>query len=59
MDIGLIGLGRTGSAAALNRVKAGHRLVVWNRFAEKARRLARSGGRLAARSRPARKTTES
>jgi 3-hydroxyisobutyrate dehydrogenase-like beta-hydroxyacid dehydrogenase len=48
MDIGFIGLGQMGSAIALNLVKAGHRLVVWNRSAEKAEPLVRAGSRLAA-----------
>jgi 3-hydroxyisobutyrate dehydrogenase-like beta-hydroxyacid dehydrogenase len=49
MDIGFIGLGQMGSAIALNLVKAGHRLVVWNRSAEKAEPLVRAGSRRAAK----------
>jgi len=31
MDVGFIGLGQMGQAMALNLVKAGHRVVVFNR----------------------------
>ncbi len=48
MDLGFIGLGQMGSAIALNLVKAGHRLVVWNRSAEKVEPLVRAGSRRAA-----------
>src|SRR3984957_236575 len=36
MDVGFIGLGQMGSAIALNLVKAGHRVVVYNRTRAKA-----------------------
>jgi 3-hydroxyisobutyrate dehydrogenase-like beta-hydroxyacid dehydrogenase len=36
MDVGFIGLGQMGSAIALNLVKAGHRVIVYNRTRAKA-----------------------
>jgi 3-hydroxyisobutyrate dehydrogenase len=46
-SIGFIGLGAMGEAMALNLVKAGTRLVVWNRTSAKARILAAAGAELA------------
>ncbi|MCF4126379.1 NAD(P)-dependent oxidoreductase [Methylobacterium sp. SyP6R] len=39
MDVGFLGLGRMGRGMALNLVKAGHRVRVWNRSAEAAESL--------------------
>ena len=43
MEIGFIGLGAMGEPMALNLVKAGHCLVVWNRNAQRSRILAEAG----------------
>ena len=48
MDIGFIGLGHMGSAIALNLVKAGHAVSVWNRSPDKAEPLVAAGARKAA-----------
>ena len=53
MDIGFIGLGSMGSAMALNALKAGHTVRVWNRSREATKALAAAGcerGRFAGRS---------
>jgi len=47
MDVGFIGLGQMGSAIALNLVKAGHRVVVYNRTRAKAEALAAQGADIA------------
>ena len=47
MRIGLIGLGRMGSAVAERLMEVGHDLVVWNRTAGKAQPLADKGARVA------------
>src|ERR1700722_13968063 len=47
MDVGFIGLGQMGSAIALNLVKAGHRVVVYNRTRAKAEALAPQGAEVA------------
>ena len=47
MDVGFIGLGHMGQPMALNLLKAGHRLVVYNRTREKARPLAEAGAQVA------------
>jgi 3-hydroxyisobutyrate dehydrogenase-like beta-hydroxyacid dehydrogenase len=47
MDIGFIGLGRMGGAIALNLVKAGHQVTVWNRTRAKIRPLVAAGARCA------------
>ena len=47
MDVGFIGLGQMGSAIALNLVKAGHRVVVYNRTRAKAEALASQGAEIA------------
>jgi len=47
MEIGFIGLGAMGEPMALNLVKAGHRLVVWNRNAQRSRILAEAGATVA------------
>ena len=39
MDVGFIGLGQMGQAMALNLVKAGHRVTVFNRTRAKAEAL--------------------
>jgi 3-hydroxyisobutyrate dehydrogenase len=46
-SIGFIGLGVMGSPMALNMVRAGDRLIVWNRTPEKCRPLARAGATVA------------
>ena len=43
MDLGFIGLGQMGQAMALNLVKAGHRVTVFNRTRAKAEALASQG----------------
>ena len=45
--IGFIGLGLMGRPMALNLVKAGHRLTVWNRTPERAQELVTAGAVLA------------
>ena len=45
MDVGFIGLGQMGSAIALNLVKAGHRVTVYNRTRAKAEALGVPGRR--------------
>jgi 3-hydroxyisobutyrate dehydrogenase-like beta-hydroxyacid dehydrogenase len=47
MDVGFIGLGQMGQAIALNLVKAGHRLTVYNRTRAKAEALASRGAEVA------------
>ncbi len=47
MDVGFIGLGQMGSAIALNLVKAGHRVIVFNRTRAKAEALASQGAEVA------------
>jgi 3-hydroxyisobutyrate dehydrogenase-like beta-hydroxyacid dehydrogenase len=49
MDVGFIGLGNMGTPMALNLVKAGHRVVVYNRTRSKAEALAAKGARIADR----------
>jgi 3-hydroxyisobutyrate dehydrogenase len=48
VDIGFIGLGLMGRPMALNLVRAGTPLVVWNRTAAKAEELRAAGARVAA-----------
>ena len=48
MKIGFVGLGNMGSAMAMNLLKAGHILTVYNRTAEKAKPLLDQGARAAA-----------
>jgi 3-hydroxyisobutyrate dehydrogenase-like beta-hydroxyacid dehydrogenase len=43
MDIGFIGLGEMGGAMAINALKAGHTVRVWNRSREKTRAIADQG----------------
>lgn len=43
MDIGFIGLGEMGAAMAVNALKAGHTVRVWNRSRDKTRSLADQG----------------
>jgi 3-hydroxyisobutyrate dehydrogenase-like beta-hydroxyacid dehydrogenase len=40
MEVGFIGPGQMGFAMATNLLKAGHRLIVWNRTRSKAEALA-------------------
>ncbi|MEM9433123.1 MAG: NAD(P)-dependent oxidoreductase [Pseudomonadota bacterium] len=47
MNIALIGTGLMGKPMGLNLIKAGHKLVVWNRSAEKAVPLVDAGATLA------------
>ena len=47
MDVGFIGLGQMGSAIALNLIKAGHRVVVYNRTRAKAEPHAAQGAEVA------------
>src|SRR5277367_3448852 len=47
MDLGFIGLGQMGQAIALNLVKAGHRVVVYNRTRAKAEALVSQGAQVA------------
>jgi 3-hydroxyisobutyrate dehydrogenase-like beta-hydroxyacid dehydrogenase len=47
MDVGFIGLGQMGSGIALNLVKAGHRVLVYNRTRAKADALASKGAEVA------------
>jgi 3-hydroxyisobutyrate dehydrogenase-like beta-hydroxyacid dehydrogenase len=47
MKIGFIGLGNMGSAIAMNLLRAGHDLIVYNRTAEKAKPLLKQGARAA------------
>jgi len=48
MKIGFIGLGNMGSAMAINLLKAGHDLTVYNRTADKTTPLLKQGARAAA-----------
>jgi 3-hydroxyisobutyrate dehydrogenase-like beta-hydroxyacid dehydrogenase len=47
MDVGFIGLGHMGQPMARNLLKAGHRVVVWNRTHKKAEQLAAEGAHVA------------
>ncbi|MDB5470548.1 MAG: NAD(P)-dependent oxidoreductase [Caulobacter sp.] len=47
MNVGFVGLGHMGGAIALNLVKAGHQVTVWNRTPEKAAPLVTLGARRA------------
>jgi 3-hydroxyisobutyrate dehydrogenase-like beta-hydroxyacid dehydrogenase len=49
MKVGFIGLGRMGTGMAMNLIKSGHEVTVYNRTPEKARALAAAGARLATR----------
>lgn len=48
MKVGFIGLGNMGSAIALNLIRAGHEVCVWNRSPGKADGLAAAGATVAA-----------
>ncbi|MDK4702726.1 NAD(P)-dependent oxidoreductase [Rhizobium sp. CNPSo 4062] len=48
MKVGFIGLGLMGSAMAVNLIKAGHEVTVYNRSRDKAEVLAREGAKVAA-----------
>jgi 3-hydroxyisobutyrate dehydrogenase-like beta-hydroxyacid dehydrogenase len=45
MDVGFIGIGRMGAGMALNLLKAGHRVAVYNRTPAKAEALTAQGAR--------------
>jgi 3-hydroxyisobutyrate dehydrogenase-like beta-hydroxyacid dehydrogenase len=47
MKVGFIGLGHMGAGMALNLLRAGHELVVYNRTPQKAQALVQQGARLA------------
>lgn len=49
MDVGFIGLGQMGTPMALNLLKAGHRVTVYNRTRHKAQSLAEKGAQIAER----------
>ena len=49
MDVGFIGLGHMGAPMALNLLRAGHRVTVYNRTRGKAEALAREGAQVAER----------
>ncbi|MBU3077734.1 NAD(P)-dependent oxidoreductase [Sphingomonas quercus] len=53
MRIGFLGLGRMGTAIALNLLRAGHEVAVWNRSPDKADALAAAGAEVAATPRAA------
>ncbi|MBB3567347.1 NAD(P)-dependent oxidoreductase [Rhizobium sp. BK491] len=48
MKVGFIGLGQMGSAMAINLIKAGHEVTVYNRSRDKAEALAGEGAKVAA-----------
>jgi len=48
MHVGFIGLGQMGAPIAINLLKAGHELTVWNRSEARARLLAEAGAAIAA-----------
>ena len=48
MKVGFIGLGQMGSAMAVNLIKAGHEVTVYNRSRDKAEALAGEGAKVAA-----------
>jgi 3-hydroxyisobutyrate dehydrogenase-like beta-hydroxyacid dehydrogenase len=50
--ISYLGLGTMGSGMASNLLKAGYKLTVWNRSAEKCKPFAREGARVAEIPRP-------
>jgi len=47
MRVGFIGLGQMGGAIAMNLLKAGHQVTVWNRSPAKADKLVTAGAKLA------------
>ena len=49
MDVGFIGLGHMGAPMALNLLKAGHRVIIYNRTRSKAEAFAAQGARIADR----------
>ena len=49
MDVGFVGLGNMGTPMALNLIKSGHRVIVYNRTRSKAEALAAKGARIADR----------
>ena len=48
MEVGFAGLGHMGHPMAMNLLKGGHRLLVWNRTRSKAEDLAENGAEIAA-----------
>jgi 3-hydroxyisobutyrate dehydrogenase len=48
MDVGIAGVGKMGSAMALRLIDSGHKVVVWNRTADKMKPLADAGAIVAA-----------
>src|SRR4029077_12144996 len=48
MRIGIAGLGRMGAAMAARLIEVGHDVTVWNRSADRAKRVVDGGGKLAA-----------
>jgi 3-hydroxyisobutyrate dehydrogenase-like beta-hydroxyacid dehydrogenase len=49
MDVGFIGLGQMGTPMAMNLLKAGHRVTVYNRTRAKTQALASNGAQVAER----------
>jgi 3-hydroxyisobutyrate dehydrogenase-like beta-hydroxyacid dehydrogenase len=49
MEVGFVGLGRMGAPMALNLLKVGHRVTVYNRTRSKAEALAGKGAQVADR----------
>jgi 3-hydroxyisobutyrate dehydrogenase-like beta-hydroxyacid dehydrogenase len=49
MDVGFVGLGNMGTPMALNLIKSGHRVIVYNRTRSKAEAFAAKGARIADR----------
>ena len=47
MQVGFIGLGRTGSAMAASLIRAGHQVSLFNRTAGKGKELEALGGKVA------------
>src|SRR5262245_12339442 len=47
MNLGVIGLGMMGGAMARNLLRAGHRVTVWNRTADRAEELRAEGALIA------------
>jgi len=47
MNIGYVGLGKMGSGIARNLLRAGHRVIVYNRSREKAETVANDGAQIA------------
>jgi 3-hydroxyisobutyrate dehydrogenase-like beta-hydroxyacid dehydrogenase len=54
MEVGFVGLGHMGTPMALDLLKAGHRVIVYNRTRGKAEALAAKGARIAPNGSPIR-----